>query len=107
MNPRKIQTEIKNNVIVLPTWDFYQMLLFQRNNYHRWLNYNVIRCGIKNRDYFHIDNFSSLQEKRKRVRLLITIDFAIALTYREESYLSKSMRMELERIKSEHPITPR
>jgi phage anti-repressor protein len=72
---------------------------FDISRYHRWVKKNVLEKGVENIDYFnnrpsHID-----ENKRGKVRLLISIDFAEILCLQFGTERGKNFRLELLRYK--------
>lgn len=100
MRVRRIETELRNGVHLIPAYEFFGCLAFAKCNYPRWLRNIIIARGVKNVDYFDAGNTMLNSTKGARLRVLITIDFAIGITYKYNDYLAKTMRAELIRIRN-------
>ena len=93
-------TEHKD-VIVVRSLELYNYLRLGSSHYNRWVQRHIIPKGVKNEDYFEIPN-AHIPRHDKNVfhRFYLHIDFAISLTYMQDTYLAKSLRRELKRIKA-------
>lgn len=98
----KVEIEEVNGVLVVSTWDFYKFLALSPYNYYKWIKGQVLEKAIEGVDYFNLENPNAWEKKkRSRVRLHITLDYAIGLTLSQSTYLAKTIRKELLKIKKE------
>lgn len=99
----KIEIETIGNVQVISSWYFYKFLKLAPARYNKWVKIHVLDRGIKNFDYYNLENPGFWDKKKKtRVRLHITIDYAIGITICYDTLMAKSIRRELMKIRERH-----
>ena len=80
--------------------ELYKFLWLTQCRYTSWCETNIIRKGVKGIDYIDLSDsltYYGKPRKKRRFKIMISLDFAIAITFRYDSLLAKSLRRELEK----------
>lgn len=93
-----LKTENFNGKQFIGSIELYRFLRLTPDAYSKWCTKVLIQKGVKDYDYIDCTEKLTLggsARKIKSIRLYITLDFAIGITYRYDTYLAKSLRKEL------------